>query len=171
MSAFICGPDHIKALAIFAAHRTPGHGPNVDPRYFKYDGGDERMYGRSDHELATYYANILYAENIRSVQTRYPSDSFEDLPGPCEKPEMLNITATEVFEQYGLAPFTLKPVDILKMCACLDYQSCETDDWRNTLAYRLILRIETAATRQLPGYEDAPWEYTKPEQPKRRRAA
>ena len=60
MSAFVCSQDHIKALAIFAAHRVPGRGNHVDPRYFKYSGGDERMEGRPEHELATYYANILY---------------------------------------------------------------------------------------------------------------
>jgi len=32
MSAFICGPDHFKALAIFAAARAHGR-RNVDPRY------------------------------------------------------------------------------------------------------------------------------------------
>lgn len=166
MSAFICGPDHIKALAIFAAHRVPGRGPNVDPRYFKYDGGDERMYGRPDDELATYYANILYAENIRSVQARYPGDTFEDLPGLIQKPDMLEVTANESFEQYAYAPYVLKPVDILKMANCLEYQSCETNDWRDTLAYRLLLRIKEAAIRLLPGYDDAPWEYERPEGPK-----
>lgn len=32
MSAFICSDDHFKALAIFAATRTPA-GWTVDPRY------------------------------------------------------------------------------------------------------------------------------------------
>lgn len=170
MSAFICGPDHIKALAIFAAHDNRLHGMNVDPRYFKYDGGDARMEGRPSHEVATYYANILYCENIRSVQGRYPDSNFDDLPGLIHKPEMLEVETHECFEQYTDSRLTLKPVDILKMCACLDYQSCETDDWDKTLAYRLLQRIRLAAISLLPGYEDAPWEYNKPEV-KRRKAA
>lgn len=170
MSAFICGPDHIKALAIFAAHDTRLHGMNVDPKYFRYDGGDARMEGRPSHEVATYYANILYCENIRSVQTRYPKDTFDDLPGLIHKPEMLEVSRAECAEQYNDIRFALQPVDILKMCACLAYQCCETDDWESTLAYRLLNKIRLAAISLLPGYEDAPWEYDKP-QVTRRRAA
>jgi len=172
MSAFVCSQDHIKALAIFAAHRTPGHGPNVDPRYFKYDGGDERMCGRPDEELATYYANILYCENIRSVQHRYPQDkTLDDLPGEINKPDFLTVTASEFWDQFTDIRFAVPPLHILSMCSCLEYQSCETNDWQKTLAYRLIQRIKDAAIRALPGYENAPWEYTKPEVQKRRRAA
>lgn len=166
MSAYICSPDHIKALAIFAAGHS-GWGGNrsqrVDPRYFKYDGGDERMHGRRDCEVATYYANILYCENIRSVQARYPQDTFDDLPGPCAKPELLEVSGQDFSAQTGHVALVLKPVDILKMCDGLEYQSCETDDWDKTLAYRLLTRIRKAAIHELPGYEDAPWEYTKPE--------
>jgi hypothetical protein len=128
---------------------------NVDPRYFKYDGGDARMEGRPSNEVATYYANILYCENIRSVQGRYPDDSFDDLPGPCEKPEMLEVTRGECCEQYNDVRLAVSPTAILKMCACLDYQSCETDDWDTTLAYKLLQRIRLAAISLLPGYECA----------------
>lgn len=171
MSAFICGPDHIKALAIFAAHSSPQRGMNVDPRYFKHDGGDERLYGRPEAEIATYYANILYFENIRSVETRYPGDTFENLPGPIAKAEQLEVSTTELWSQFSDVRFTLKPVDILAMCACLDYQCCETNDWESTLAYKLVNRIKDAAIKQLPGYDDAPWEYTKPEIKRNRKAA
>lgn len=170
MSAFICGSDHIKALAIFAAHSSRPHGMNVDPRYFKHEGGDERMYGRPEEEIATYYANILYCENIRSVQGRYPNDTFEDLPGPCDKAEQLEVSSLEAFAQYSDARLTLTPLDILKMCDCLEYQSCESADYRETLAWRLLGMIRRAAWRALPGYDDAPWEYTKPELQRRRAA-
>jgi hypothetical protein len=53
----------------------------------------------------------------------------------------------------------LPAVHILKMCACLAYQSCETDDWDKTKAYELLQMIKDAAIRKLPGYEDAPWDY------------
>ncbi len=37
MSAFICGADHFKVLAVFAANSSPrGHtGSRVNPRYLK----------------------------------------------------------------------------------------------------------------------------------------
>lgn len=166
MSAFICGSDHIKALAVFAVGRRHGS-QRVAPEYFRHDGGDEHMFGRPDAEIATYYANIMYCENIRSVQVRYPSDSFENLPGPCEKAELLTVTNRDVCELAGM----LKPIDIIKMCDCLEYQSCESDDWQTTLAYRLLLRIRRAAWHSIPEYENAPWEWERPVDPRKRSRA
>jgi hypothetical protein len=52
----------------------------------------------------------------------------------------------------------LNPVSILKLCDCLEYQSCETEDYNETVAYRLLNVIRRAAIRILPGYDDAKWE-------------
>jgi hypothetical protein len=151
MSAFICGPDHFKALAIFAAERGR-HGRNVDPRYVE---GCAQLELYRDLELASAYADILYAENIRSVLKRYPNDDEESAPGPIEKPKNIKVTARD-----AAAPkYKLKPVDLLKMCDCLEYQSCETKDWETTPAYRLLNAIRKAAIHALPGYEDAPWDF------------
>jgi hypothetical protein len=54
---------------------------------------------------------------------------------------------------------SLKPVQILKLSRGVDYQSCETDDWRDTLAWRQLDWINGAAVRSLHGYEDADWSY------------
>ena len=92
------------------------------------------------------------------------------MPGEIEKPEIIEVTRAEMHDQYSDIRLAVPPLHILHMCSCLEYQSCESPDWRETLAYRLILAIKDAAIRALPGYDDAPWEYTKPEI-KRRRAA
>ena len=151
MSAFICGPDHFKALAIFAASRRHGS-LNVDPRYIKGI--------KADHEdtvtgLATIYADILYQENIRSVRGRYPGDKWDGLPGPIEKPIHIVVAS----EDQVKAIYRLPPVSILKMCDCLEYQSCETDDYRHTVAFALLDSIRRAAIHCLAGYENAPWDY------------
>ena len=164
MSAFVCGSDHFKALAIFAASRHGHLGRRVDPRYVEglvispehAPCGAENLPPR---ELAAIYANVLYAENVRSVGARYPEDTFESMPGPIDKPEQIHITARDE----TLAIYRLKPVEILKMCDCLEYQSCETDDWETTVACRLWNAIRRAAIRALSGYEDAPWNYIAPE--------
>lgn len=167
MSAFICGPDHFKALAVFAVGKRYGS-MRVGPNYFRHDYPPAaQMDGRSEADVATFYANILYCENVRSVQSRYSDCEHDDLPGPIEKPEMLTVTNRDLFE---LGSGMLKAVDILKMCDCLEYQSCETDDYRNTPAFKLLDRIRGAAIHALPGYEDAPWDYTKPEGKRRRTA-
>lgn len=164
MSAYICNPDHIKALAIYAANRNHT-GIKVDPRYVRgldkapqveaFDGALRGLHNLNNYELATLYANVMYAENIRSVSARYPNDSFDDLPGLVEKPRSIEITSRDFINPQ----YKLKSVSILKMCSCLEYQSCETDDWESTVAYRLIDSIRAAAIRSLPGYEDAPWEF------------
>ena len=151
MSAFICGEDHFKVLAIFAASRRHGS-LNVDPRYIKGL--------KADHEdtmtgLATIYADILYQENVRSVRARYPQDKWDGLPGPISKP--IHIVLDPIDQT--LAKFRLPPVAILKMCDCLEYQSCETEDYRQTVAFELLDRIRRAAIHCLAGYEDAPWDY------------
>ena len=158
MSAFICNPTHIKTLAIFAAQRA-SCGRNVRPEYLKaiaekqgIELNTAAMQSGRETELASLYANILYQENIRSVQTRYGSTDLENLPGLIGKPATLVVTPRELMQ----AP--MDPVKILKACDCLDYQSCETEDYNETLAAHLIFAIRKAAIHNLPGYQNAPWE-------------
>ena len=156
MSAFICSPDHFKVLAVFAASRRHGS-LRVDPRYID---GFKQLEVRNELELASAYADVLYAENIRSVLHRYPDDTLDSAPGPIDKPESITVTARDVCA----ARYRLPPVAILSMCDCLEYQSCETEDWASTPAWRLLNAIRRAAIRALPGYDDAPWDYCAEEQ-------
>lgn len=151
MSAFICGPDHFKALAIFAASRRHAS-LRVDPRYLPGLKGD---HNDTQASLASLYADTLYRENIRSVRGRYPDDTWETMPGPNVKPLHIVVTGADVCSP----KYQLRPVALLKMCDCLEYQSCENDDYRQTVAFDLLDRIRGAAINALPGYEDAPWDY------------
>ena len=155
MSAFVCGNDHFKVLAIFAASRIGGYGQGhmaVDPKYIK---GCEGLAGKDSRVIASEYADILYRENIRSVSARYPSDKRDELPGQIVKPLRMFVTA-----QDECSPkYRLKAVSILKMCNGLEYQSCETKNYRTTLAFDLLDSIRRAAIKTLPGYDDAPWDY------------
>ena len=168
MSAFICGPDHFIALAVFATHRNPGSGFRVDPRYVSGmdhpEAAQRGIENLTRTELATLYANVLYAANIRSVLARYPNDTLESAPGLIEKPEQIEVTHKHVMHPNWI----LKSVQILKMCDCLEYQSNEADDWKESTACNLLNAIRRAAVRALPGYDDAPWDYDAPAE---RRAA
>ena len=158
MSAFICDPDHFKALAVFAAARNH-HGRNVDPRYltgFRAEVKTQPDRYDTTADLATAYGDLLYQENIRSVRARYPGDTWDALPGPCSKPLRLVVKPGDD----TLAKYRLSPVALLKMADCLEYQSCETEDYRETVAFELLEHIRRAAIRRLPGYDAAPWEYT-----------
>jgi len=141
MSAYVCSKAHFKALAIFAVRKSCGS-LFVDPRYV--DGAKD-VEGTDLNVIATRYAAILLAENVRSVRERY-ADDIGDY-------DEIEISKSEV-----LMPKALSPVTILKLCNCLAYQSCETDDWETTNAHKLLQQIKDAAIRILPGYDEAPWE-------------
>lgn len=155
MSAYVCSEKHIKALAVFAATRN-GSGWRVDPRYVQLLTSDPVPTEIScDYEIATAYAELLYRENIRSVSARYPNDNWEDLPGPNDKPDHMEVSKFDCLRR----DIRLDPVTALKLCDCLEYQSCETDDYAERPAYNLLNMIRRAAIRELPGYDDAPWGY------------
>lgn len=84
-------------------------------------------------------AGILLAENFRSVNYRYRED---------EEPPAIRFRVT------GL---NISPVQILKMCSHFDYQACETSDYRETRAAKIVDEIRYAAIERLPGYGAASW--------------
>lgn len=128
MSAFLVNPHHVAALI--------------------------RWYSRTRHILAAdreamangpaKLATLLHVENARSVNARYPGEPLEQahlfLPLEIERARRL------------------EPVEVIKAVHCLVYQSCEHEDWETSEAKALLRRIEAAAMRALPGYDEADWE-------------
>lgn len=51
----------------------------------------------------------------------------------------------------------LRAIDIIKLCHCLEYQSCEHPGWPKSFAKDFLDRVVGAALHELPGYENAPW--------------
>lgn len=99
----------------------------------------DRMHGR---DLAA-EAATLAAENARSVAYRY-RDACEPVTVPAA-----------LIERWRAYP--LSPVALLKAAQCLDYQSCECDDYERTPAAKLLRDITSLAISKLPGYEAAGW--------------
>lgn len=127
MSAWICTDYHLNALANFARDKRAD-----------YYWGNIRE-GFTDPQRIV---EVLQAENYRSVNNRY-RDEYGNPP--------------PIKFQMGTSMLVLKPVDILKACHCLNYQSCESDDWNETEAKAILEAIEHAAMRALPGYDASPW--------------
>lgn len=143
MSAYICNPEHFGLLAAYYATK-------------EHKGA----------EFAERAAHILALENIRSVVTRYPDDKDGQRPGPCMYDDEICLASRVWAKCYcNRIPKSVTPVAILSLCGGLDYQSCETEDWRSTKAFGLLCQIESCATRQLPGYDDAPWNWSDEKQP------
>lgn len=134
MSAFLVGHDHIDALLTFAVEKRVS--------YWNKDT-DSRVEIR--RENATEIGRILIAENVRSIQCRYPDDDGED------------DTASYYFTRW-VEP--VSGVAILKGCSCFDYQACETSDYETTLAHTIVDAIRHHAIYDVPGWDNAPgWEF------------
>jgi len=85
----------------------------------------------------------LAEANVRSVCHRYEDDDTENYADVLRAPRR--------------AVSSHSAVEIIKLCDCLDYQSCEVDDWRESDACRLLNNIRSAAINALPGYDEAKW--------------
>ena len=145
MSAYIVGHDHIDALLTFATADDP---QAFGPISYRLEPSGNRVEITTTN--ATDVGRILLTENERSVEHRYPGDN--DLPGKIG----------EEAAGYSFRPWaeTPAPVAILKACDCFEYQACETDDYRQSDAYRIIDAIRSRAISRLPGYSNAPgWEF------------
>jgi len=144
MSAFIVGHDHIDALLSFACDLTS---------YSRIDG--------INTSTATKIGKMLLAENERSVGYRYNEDNPDDMPG----------TIGQTSRNYKYRYFRLpaeqikKCVWVLHGCSCFDYQACETPDYEQSEACKLIDKIRRAAIRALPHYDNAPWEIRREREP------
>jgi hypothetical protein len=93
---------------------------------------------------------MLWDENIKSVQYRYNDDAVEDLPGP--------VNETYRYRHLAIGNLPLvDPVVLIKQCQCYDYQSCEHPGWETSAAKRLSHALASTAISRLPGYDQAPW--------------
>ncbi len=67
------------------------------------------------------FANTLLAENIRSVNYRYKENTPIE---PCDLSDHEADART--------------PPELVAMCECLDYQSCEHPEWETSNAHQLL---------------------------------
>jgi hypothetical protein len=93
-------------------------------------------------DFASIYKTLAEA-NVRSVCHRYADEDAVGYADFLRAPRCGSVNHSAV--------------EVVKLCDCLDYQSCETDDWRGSDACRLLDNIRSAAIRALPGYDEAKW--------------
>lgn len=145
MSAYLCNPEHIAAIAAFASS------PRDTANAVIYDW----RLGSHKNDAAN-CARELAMANIASVAARYPNDESGNRPGPCGMTDDSYIqTCGDIAMFYAMHPTPLKPVDIIKMCGCYEYQACEAPNWSDSDACRQAQWIVNKAHRLLPGWEDA----------------
>lgn len=151
MSAYVCDLNHITylvqagtAIGIVGRHSTLSWVWDIDQKTGTYK---RSTLPRGDHAKALRVGQMLWDENVKSVQARYPGD--RELPGPidCDYQYSNSVPLFYVFA----------PVQVIKACDCYAYQSCEHDEWKTSEAKAYIDALRLTACRHLPGYEDARW--------------
>ena len=153
MSAYVVDRDHIRYLVAAAAGRA------WSLRGSKFSWWSERRQTRisvlsddypgltEDGMTESEFGQMLWDENIRSV--RYWYDDPDTLPGPIDE--------TFVYIHVPVAA-SEDPVQTLKAIHCLEYQSCEHPEWKDSEAYAALQALAHRAIRALPGYDDAGWD-------------
>ena len=148
MSAYVVDREHISYLVAAAKSRAIGC------RYGGYFSWWVKKYGNrqelNGNEVKV--GQMLWDQCIKSVMYRYSDCTKDNLPGPIGEDFIfsekdMNIWIFHKFE----------PVQVLKSCACYDYQSCEDPDYENSEAYAFIESLKEHAISALPGYEEAKW--------------
>jgi hypothetical protein len=139
MSAYVCNPTHVALLAVRTAAWT-------------------KTWGN-----AKTVATILAKENLRSVEARYTdiTEAAQDFLG------MSNAEYIRQCEELAADPniefHTLPMHRIFGMANCLEYQSCEAEDYRSTEAAAIVnflmlkaARINFEVQKLEPGWEFDP---------------
>lgn len=128
MSAFICSDNHINSIVRFACEQGVA----------TYSVNPALRWSVAGREQET--AELLRAENVRSVNYRYLQDD------------------PDVGINYNPFAPDLRAIEVIKACDCLAYQSCEHPEWDSSLACSLLKVIQRKAIDLLPGYSNAQWE-------------
>lgn len=130
MSAFVMHEDEISTIVSYFI--TP---VTDDQLYIEVD--DEYKYmGLLD---APRVAKILFDQNVRSVEERYSSIEAHEFRFTFDK----------------LA--TRRPLgNIIGALDCLEYQSCESDDYEDTDAYKILARMRKHLLKRAAG-DDYTW--------------
>lgn len=152
MSAFICQPEHFGILAALTV--LPDHKGRTALPEWVVPGEPVLTAQRVARELA--------AQNIRSVAARYPNDKDGDRPGPTGLTDAQILEAAALWAGHYAANGDAAEVSQatrLKLCDCLAYQSYETGDYEQTLAFKQLKQIRGTTLRIVPGYDLAPWNW------------
>ena len=135
MSAFLCGPKTIATIVEWEQNSDrPGF--LAKPAYYG---------GTNEDKPGIFFQELLLRQNLRSLHARYP-DKVEQ-----PSPDQLKVY------QHTHGVVGLGIVDILKCVQCWQYQSCETDDYQATQAWKYSHYVLSALISRLPGYEKAAW--------------
>ena len=142
MSAFVVPKSHINAMLLSV----------MDKRFTWYHDGHKEL-----NELtANRVGQMLLDENVKSVCCRYNDSEITDLPGRINAEWLIPFE----FHYVHRVP---KPLEAISIVRCYAYQSCEHPEWEASEAKAFCDALIACKIAELPGYDDAPWEWDDPE--------
>jgi hypothetical protein len=144
MSAYIVRKAHIDAIVTFAV----GGQRRVGTVKRMAEDADQAKYVSSSDYTPSQIGAALWAENHASVDYRYSETT--PVPAYVFRPKCHGGTCTKPTRQ-------LTPLDVIKLCQSLKYQSCEHPGWEASFAHDFLNRVISAAIAALPGYDNAFW--------------
>lgn len=155
MSAFVVSKTHIDALVTAGLHLSRDTLGWMAGEPQPEDFQEGQPWGDLDAiasrrrtltlETAEQTGQMLWAENVRSVNHRYAEEDWEEV---------------YQFERLGL---NVDPVVVLDALSCYEYQSCEHPEWHKSEAKAFCEALRDAAIRRLPRKGERSWEITDPQ--------
>ena len=165
MSAFLVEDSHIDFLLSFMLSQRCAHAKVYQPsRRRWFDFNYDILEADTRRTAMDIVGQILIDENYRSLSARYGERAGElfNSNAQDDKPHTYRFAEhSSAIDSDRIA----RAVQVLKSAACYDYQACESDDYEQTDAARIVRDIVQAAIHSLPGYEAAQW--GAPERPAR----
>jgi len=132
MSAFQVPRPHV--LYLVAAATSPEIVRPWQEVGWNDAAGERRKLVGGDSAEAARVANVLSAQNARSVDRRYPND----------RP-----AGRDTFAPRDMVRVTCDPAQVVRACDCYRYQACETDDYETTEAAAFVRAVRGAALDRL----------------------
>ena len=143
MSAYLVSSDHIAQIINWI------HTGNRISNISRYNLFRKKEIFITPDGMASY----LTWGNIQSITARY-----KDRMGYSD--EDFKAYTQEVLDKVKVRkPSSLTAADVYNMCNCLEYQSCEIDNWIETNAYWTIHNIQAVAAREMASNANQTWEY------------
>ena len=152
MSAYLVSPQHITEIVKWAKNRQQGDFSHVYNQITKQEIDCD----------AESVIEILSLANIQSLVARYGEKAEVEYEGFVDKCKSILKYSTDGVSMSlldGVGSCDLKADDIYNMVRCLEYQSCEVDNWVHTDAYWLLNSIKEKAGYKMSNQSNIQWSF------------
>jgi hypothetical protein len=151
MSAYLVEPQHITEIVKWASNPQQG---GVD---YCYNLVTKEQIDCDPKQMVM----TLAQANIDSLVARYEDDpnKHQSIFQDCLDILQYSTDGASVSLLTGVGSCDLKADDIYNMVQCLEYQSCEVDNWVETDAYWLLNAIKDRAGYKLSKDAEVSWSF------------